>query len=740
MKLFFVMSAVIYSVGISAQNKIYYRDQEGSQYKLYINDDKSFDIGLMSGSFSQVKDSVYLNRGPKKYEVTYEHSQESHTSLSIAIDNNAIALWRPEFMIGIPESNQKIKYYKVSELPVTGDKINHLLIKDQIPYFLFISPKGEEERVIRKYDVDPSVSHINIKILKNNIADEAYKGKIEADGSLKLSDGRNQEMIFYTEEQYKKLKKTTVSSSSERVERNFDNLELETAIEPNISKLLVNSLNQGLEKLKKDSKTKYLVVSHDPKSKNSKTDFNKSVSVYYTNQKLKKEYAKFKNTEQVVVDTMNHMTFYATSKKDAKWLKSKGINQATVCILDAKGEIVYKTSGNLVGNFSKIFNSADFIAKLNSTQVLMNFNEVIHQSKADATQKLQAFLTLFGSNQLNYASLFEVSKTKVETSENEVEETVEVSNTTDFNVPVFDREDIYKIWKQIINKYKGKKEISLPLVAAMDAELLNEGFGIKLFKDTDVKTITDADIEGIEYIINNYGAIDCLKDDTIEEMAHEGSTLAAEQPVLAVLYENSHTIVSALNNTIYAPNGVSLAKKYDFIGLLEELMKTDPSEILFISRYMTYHEIMESTDSSLDKIIGYYDKFYQTTFGDAKNYVDYVDQIYMSDSRFVDYVSWTDFKSKYSELANEAAWMVLQNKSKHTKSYIQKGIKWANMATILYKDNPFYYDTLSKLYLAIDDKDRAVIAAERALKYASKLGDDALEFEMRSSLNKLNKE
>ena len=77
------------------------------------------------------------------------------------------------------------------------------------------------------------------------------------------------------------------------------------------------------------------------------------------------------------------------------------------------------------------------------------------------------------------------------------------------------------------------------------------------------------------------------------------------------------------------------------------------------------------------------------------------------------YESWSEFKTSYSNLSNDAAWFVVEN-SKNLES-IKKAIKWSENSLLITKNNHYYLDTLARLYYMNGDRKKALTTQQLAI-------------------------
>jgi len=741
---------------ITLKPGIYKSEGENQGIELKVNEDDTYQMIFLSGKLNSKNDSIYLENKYKqdsKFIVNQFENNKNSSVIVVAINPKFITSYYNPTYIGTQKDDKSPIEYKLIEdyiIRVESSAESYeeydediVFSLDRVKYFYLVEQK-DGIATSSKYEIKETVSNLEIIYAPYSASSINLRGFINEENKLVITDG-GFPIIFSLNSDNNELSSSTLNPTSTNKDLNFiapisknrqvddyyvgyenNNFDLKFVIDSN--------LKDALKTIQK-TPNKFLVITHNPNSKNEKTEFDSFI-------KSQESYVKSFMYDKYQSEYDLYNFYLATSKE--KNLFDSNSKEPQIVVLNSNGDKLYNTTGTLNKNKDLFNYYSQLSTKLSKANVYLQLDKLVTNKKSSISDLKAAFKN---SLKIETPYVDSYSAEVVEFEENEVKWTTDAVDSSAVEVvevyedydKLKDEQNLYNLktskeiingkWKQVLDYYKKQTAVDEDLVRIIKKEISNDGFTIKLFKERK-DFLTDLDYEGIDYLLNNYDAILKLenekKNDTVQTFENE------------YYYETDldNTLINLLNEKTSPYEETNKKQVLKILSYFKKYNNVSKDEFnIFISYVYSLNTNYKFLDDK-NELYSMFDKLYNLMVNQSDNLIQSLDEVYSKNNyNNIYYSSWADFKSSFSTLANTIAWSVVENEKE--SGLIQKAIKWSETSLKLEKNNGYYLDTLAQLYYKDGQKELAIKTQKQALEAMKEYQESETYLEMQDVLAKM---
>lgn len=760
MKRFLFPSILLLATVSHAQKAIvpgtYLSTSEGQSIKLRLSEDKKYEIVIFHGDYSVVKDTLRLggtvSESASDFSVNFtSDANPSPGKVKVQFYGKNASIYSSSIYIGTQSGKGEPVFKNLaefsSETVYNEDELNFEI--DRAEFFYLVKEDYYDETTIEKYILPKNKNEIKFEYAPNYFGKMRLEGYYSEKDELVISEKSKKNPLFFLEEsKISKSPKITEKPLETKKEKSWtysgkrDMFDTYSAVDssyvPSNFKLIVqDNLQKAMEATKKTPQ-KFLVISYDPKNVEGKKQFDEFIK----NQQYSiGNYTSYENN----ASDYDRYNFYNATEKDKSWAtKNRIVDVPSTIVLDADGNILSQTKGDLATNqylfevyYSSIFENLKQIKALKELEKSLN-------GKAKDGVVLKQLLALSADSQ---SALYPPPPPVIESvavpdypevqegvkSEEVVEEVKPVPVYDDYsmNETVYtkiniDKKKLLSAWDKIVNSHEKDAKPDMDYVKVVSSEIQNTGFYNKIYGEA--RLFDDTNFKAIDYLVKHYDAILALqfeKSEDTESKSYDG------------YYDNSidRILPQAISsNSNVEETAISEGYQRKLISIYKKLMEKQITNSDVNASYFNILESFARSSNGEKEYLAEYESFFNKVFPGG-NEVDVLNDMYSSKNDYeYGFQDWTSFKNSYSNASNQVAWFVVE-KSTNPES-IKKAIKWSESSLRIEKNNSYYLDTLAQLYYKNGEKQKAISTQELALKNAKNVGENTRQ-EMENVLEKM---
>ncbi|QSB26910.1 CDC27 family protein [Flavobacterium sp. CLA17] len=732
---FFCLISVSFSQTNSIEKGTYISTNKGQKIKLNLLDNNKYELVFYSGEYKIKGDSLLFSQEVKtddSFNLAFKNDKKAKKIKIKFLEPSYYSLY-----IGTQKGSEPVQYQKVSDLKtkVDPDWINpDLEFEIEKTDYLYLVYEGyDSESRLYKYALPKDVSEVTIKYELDVLGDLNITGIFDRKtNELKISEqkGKNP-LVFLNEKETPEviaskvlpIEKQTISNWTYPGKEillgdDFGTVADSSAVtvdsayaSPKINfKFKIESSLKEAIAATKNAKTKFLVVYTDSKNPSAKADFD----AFVKEQEVQVGY----NMYDVYDPQYDIFNYYLATADDKKWLKANKINDnPSVIVLNGEGDVLTSAKSTLNDQKAKFNYYDEFCKKVQRVNAFNTFNKVVKNKKATDVDLIAAF---------NRAAVLELPYDYE--SDYEVAVAAE-NNTVDFKLPktALDKKEVSQTWKKLIEAHQKDTKPNMLLVETILKEIKNQGFSKQFFKED--RVLNDTDFLSIDYLIKHYDAIEKARSEVVDATAPAVSVTNLSGDISSALQINSYVSQEGVEGTANQDKIISIYKKLIAIG---------KGGFECYKNYFAY--LSQDSDESADNtaFLKEFNTYFNTYLSTEKgNVIETLDQLFATidaNSEY-SYNGWNSFKEYHSNLANTAAWSVVEKPA--NAAFIKTAILWSEYSLAVTKNNPYYLDTLAQLYYKDGQKEKAIELQKKALQYSATVYEPDTLNDMKAVLEKM---
>lgn len=732
---FFCLISVSFSQTKSIEKGTYISTNKGQKIKLNLLDDGKYELVFYSGDYNIKGDSLLFSQN-KKTDNTFD--------LTFATDKKAkkikIKFLDPSynaFYIGTQKGSEAVQYQRLTDIKTKEDpewkNIDVTFEIDRADYLYLVLEGYETDSKLYKYALPKDVSEITIKYELDVLGDLNISGVYDQKtNNLKIfGPGGKDPILFLSDKETQPVTTPNVTAIEKQTISNWTyprkdvsgadgyDVTVDSAVvtvdsaytssKINFKFKIENTLKEAIAATKK-ANTKFLVVYADSKNAAAKADFD----AFVKEQEAQVGY----NMYDVYDPQYDIFNYYLATADDKKWLKANKINDnPSVIILNGDGDVLTTAKSTLNDQKSKFNYYDEFCKKVQRVNAFNTFNKTVKNKKATDAELIATF---------NRAAVLELPYDY----ESDADVTVVAeSNAADFKLPkvALDKKEVLQTWKKLIEAHQKDTKPNMLLVETILREIKNQGFSKQFFKED--RVLNDTDFLSIDYLIKHYDAIEKAKAEVVDPAAPAMNVTNLSADISSALQINSYVSQEGVEGTANQNKIISTYKKLIAIG---------KGGFECYKNYFAY--LSQDTDENADNttFLKEFSTYFNTYLAAEKgNVIETLDQLFATidaNSEY-SYNGWNSFKEYHSNLANTAAWSVVEKPA--NAAFIKSAIVWSEYSLAVTKNNPYYLDTLAQLYYKDGQKEKAIELQKKALQYSSTVYEPETLNDMKEVLEKM---
>ena len=711
------------------QKGTYLSANKGEKIKLNLLENNKYELVFYSGDYEIKGDSLLFTQKVKS---------ENAFDVAFITDKKAqkikIKFLEPSyysFYIGTQNSNGPVQYQKINDIRTKVDpefvQSNLEFEIDKADYLYLVYEDYNGESKLSKFALPKDVSEVTINYELAALGDLKLAGFFDQKTKeLRISEqkGKNP-LVFLNEKELPQAAVSKVVPVESQTISNWtypgkevlitDDFGAEATVDT--ASVIVDSypstkfdfkfkIENNLKNAVSATKGKLLVVYADSKSPSVKNDFD----TFIKDQEAQVGYTMY-DAYHAEYDLFN---YYLASDNDKKWLKTNKItDNPAVIVLNENGDILATSKSSLKDKQAQ-FNYYDgFYKKAQRVNAFLSFDKVLKNKKATDTDLIMAF---------NKAAVIEMPYDYDYADPG-------TENPEDFKLVkvALDKKTVSQTWKKLIEAHQKDTKPNMYLVETILKEIKNQGF-YKQFFNVD-KVLTDTDFLSIDYLIKHADAIETQRGAFNEKEGeiHLVGNVIAE-------------ITSALQQNAYIEaDGISgEANKDKTISVYKKLITAGKGNFECYKNYFAYLGEAEDKDGSNTSYLKEFSSYFNGNLAtDKGSAIERLDEMYATLDPISDYSynGWNAFKEYHSNLCNSAAWTVVLKPG--NANFLKSAITWSEYSLVVTKNNPYYLDTLARLYYKDGQKQKAIETQTLAIKYLSAEIEAETATEIRETLTKM---
>lgn len=719
----------------SIEKGTYLSTNKGQKIKLNLLDDNKYELVFYSGDYEVKGDSLLFSKNT---------SAGTSFDLSFKVDKKAknikVKFSDPSyysFYIGTQKGKGEVQYQRLSDIKTKVDPewkktdLDFEIEKADFLYLVYEEYGGKSN--VTKYALPKDVSEISVTYELAALGDLQISGFFDKQtNELKISEksGVNP-LVFVNQKDPQPVKKISkVLPLESQVVENWTYPGKESALlnedfgnglaadsttvvvetdSPTYSKYdfklkVENNLKSALSSIK-DANKKFLVVYADTKKSSAKADFD----IFVKDQETQIGYNMY-DKYNAAYDVYN---FYLAGTNDKTWLKNNKItNEPSVIILNGAGDKLAVAKSDLSAQKYNFGYYGDLYLKIQRTDALISLNKMVKNKKPSDQDLIKSF---------NKAAVLEsYYDWSAESNEGEV-------NSADFVLTKgsLDKKEVAQSWKKLIEAHQKDAKPNMYLVETILKEIKNQGFTKQLFNEE--RVLNDTDFLAIDYILKHS-----------EEIENNRTVFNSNELELHTLGNPISEVSTALQQNIYvSQNGVTGEMNKDKINsVYKKIIASGKGNFDAYRNYFDYLGQVEDKDGSNATFLKEFNTYFDTTLAGGSP-IEKLDTIFggLDSGSAYSYDGWNMFKEYHSNLANSAAWIVVEKPQ--NSNYLKDAIKWSEYSLVVTKNNPYYLDTLAQLYYKDGQKQKAIETQTLAVKYLDTAVDLETAEEIKEVLSKM---
>ena len=710
----------------------YKANASGQKILLKVGENNQYEMAFLYGQYSMVNDTVVFNnqlRNESSFDLKNKLDAPQSSDLKLQFKTSSFQYVAEKIYIGVQKNDSTPPEYKSLLDYVDKNNFNRTdsiftLSVDKPKYLYLVDVRKRKDALTSKYQINETMNLLEVDYTKSELGGLELKGYFDKNSNkLKITDGRNPILFSFEPENETATKDQSLLVAVEnKVEKNWlvnngfvtvsdeayfgDNVNSEYKFKHNRFK----TYEEARIKAAKDE-DKFLVLVYD-KSKEGKKVFDNF---------LKTNEANLSNSmyEGYNVD-LDHYNFYFITDKDQKLISKYAIKeQPAMIVLNADGDMIYHTKGNIVDHQDNFNDYINIYTDLKNTNKLKKLDDAIVNKKT-TLQELKMALknslqyTIPTPSDLEYDGyVVDTTAVAVDTvaaidTTVVVKEVAETASQVERYYRIKDRENLYALkasketihykWSQIVDDYIKTKVYDQDFVDLCQYELEKKGFDNHLFGD-DSKLFDAIDFRILDYLYDQYAIAS----------SHRGANLKVpESEFMNAAVEYIPYTLNTNCSSYYNPERKNLDKSLDYF---KRFLQLTHYRIDDVDNYLSF--LKENVQGDNASYINAYSDYYNFVIKDNRSVVECLDAVYDFENG---YGQWTEFKEKFSSLANSAAWSVVENKN--GAAQIKKALQWSATSLVLQNQNYYFLDTYAQLLYRNNEKDKAIIYEQKAIDAA----------------------
>lgn len=752
MKKILTLLCILISFGAIAQTEnlqgTYYSNSLTQDVKLKINEDKTFDMVILSGKYELGKDNaIDFAFDNVSTFVVREKEKGNKSTLKVTLNSNYEDIDLKFLYIGYEDENNEVKYENLYDKISATEAIQEAYTENrdtiyslgtfEIPktenlYLVnatqMASPEKKANVIIEKFPIKKDVSSVDVFTTLSGLYASVPKivGKYnKQQQSIHLLDFYSEYDVLFEKKSRRNDGKNINKTSTDEVENweyitysqdeNSSSDSIYSSVETKVKLDMKDNLADALKSVKKHNKL--LLVFYQPENtEKAKEEFNDLISQYESGLSYYNEY---EFSKYDIVD------FYFADKKDEKWFKKKNIKTQNqfVCLND-NGEILYHEASTVSNIGNNIYAGSSFISVLEGAFIAKAIDDVFSNKKATISQIENVFLKALTSNSIPLYVYREKSNDEEQKDtqdwESYLENFKDIKNLYKFKSTP---EQADKHWKRIIEAHKKDTQFDVPFATLLSKNYESyslyydhENYYKKLF---DIKRKNDeTDLEATQYLIKFNEKIQTYNDDLYKK---------EDDINLETININIDIITSVLNKI--AEDSPELGEKVKLTYIEGKQRNVFDYENLkpFFEEFYPEEQITLFED------------YYQTmTSADASNIILSLDKVYSQRTK-QQFNDWIYYKNNFANECNNTAWQIVE-KQRANKTLLEKALKWSKTSLELESENPHYLDTYAHLLYFTNNKEKAIETQRKAFQILENSQEDykqELKEEIKQTLKKM---
>jgi len=733
---FLLLSAFSYS-----QKKIekgsYISTTQGQNIKLHLKENNQYELVVFYGDYSIKSDTLELgNNNSQETDFAVNFSSDANPAMGkvkVKLVGNIINYYG--VYLGTQSGKASPSFQKLSDQVSDNSYENTetYLEINRSDYFYLVKEDYDGESTLNKYALPKDAKEIQIEYQPN------YLGKVKLQGYLNdknelvvVEKNKNNPLVFVEESKVRKpipskIKPLEVEKKMNWTYAGKDAYDAYGVVDSTSTaatsyKLPVHKDLQKAKDALKNSPSKFLVVSYDPDTQESKASFDEFIK--------NQEYALGSYMSYASGDAttdFDKFSYYNATSKDKAWaLKNKIADNPSTIILDAEGNILSQTKGTVATNYYQFdVYSNTLVANLKQVKAVIDLNKALN-SKAKEAVVLKNLVQLSEKNSAASSYLNVVAPPVVEiaapvaveeiTSDVAVDSAATYSDYYNENNMVYtktlvDRKKLLTSWDAIVKSHAKDTKPNMDFVKVASAEIEGAGFYKSIYNEE--RIYDEANFKAIDYLIKHY------------EKILEVQKKAEDAPVAYDYYGETPSNLDVLLPKAISYNMMEFSEqasseyKNRILSAYKRVLEKQPSDY---KSKIEYLGMLSSFSADEQSIVKEFDTFFTSVFKGSTNEIVILDEIFTQNASSGYYDEWTVFKNYFSNASNNVAWFVVE-KSKNPDS-IKKAIKWSESSLRIEKNNPYYLDTLAQLYYKNGEKQKAIATQEEALKLSESMDEE----------------
>lgn len=729
--LFFCVVSSSFSQTKTIEKGTYISTDKGQKIRLNLLEDNKYELVFYSGNYEIKGDSLLFIRNTNKetaFDLSFKNDKKAKKIKVKFLDPSYYS-----FYIGTQKGTEAVQYQRLSDIKdrvnPDGDKADAEFEIDRADFLYLVFEQYGGDSKLSKFALPKEVSEVTIKYRLDLLGDLNLSGFFDKKANqLIISEQSGKNLSVFRNEkdiQPEKISKIVplenktisnwtypgkepLASEDFGYEAGADSTAAaaDSAYYPSakfdFKFKIENNLKSALNTTK-IAKNKFLVISTDNKNPSAKADFDS----FLKDMEAQMAYLMYDG----YLPEYDIFNYYLATAEDKKWLKSNKIaDDQRVIVLNNNGEILASSKSPLSDIKTEFGYYSD--KKLQRANTLYSFNKVIRDKKTTNTDLIMAFNNV-AVNELPY------DYPVVEVNDDEKAATLKFVKIT------LDKKEVFQTWKKLIEAHQKDTKPNKYLAETILKEIKNQGYSKQLFDEE--RELNDTDFLAIDYLLKHY--------DAIEKMNIED-----ENGHAIVLYKGnlSAEISSSLQQNTYIPEGnFSENTIRNNIAVYKKMIALGKGNYDCYKNYFDY--LILQTEKSPDDITflkefnSYFNAYLSTDKGNA---IERLDEMFSANNNpDWNYDGWGSFKEYHSNLANTAAWAVVQKPA--NSNFIKEAVSWSEYSLIISKNNPYYLDTLAQLYYKDGQKEKAIATQQLAVKFLTAEVEDQTATEIKETLTKM---
>ena len=710
----------------------YKANASGQKILLKVGENNQYEMAFLYGQYSMVNDTVVFNnqlRNESSFDLKNKLDAPQSSDLKLQFKTSSFQYVAEKIYIGVQKNDSTPPEYKSLLDYVDKNNFNRTdsiftLSVDKPKYLYLVDVRKRKDALTSKYQINETMNLLEVDYTKSELGGLELKGYFDKNSNkLKITDGRNPILFSFEPENETAAKDqnllVVVENKDEKnwlVNNGFATASDEAYFGDNISseyKFKHNRFKTYEEarlKAAKD-KDKFLVLVYD-KSKEGKTFFDNFLK------------ANENNLSNIMYDeykaNIDHFNFYFISEKDQKLISKYKINeQPAMIVLNADGDMIYHTKGNIIDHQDNFNDYTNIYTDLNTTNMLKKLDEAIVNKKT-SLQELKMALknslqyTIPTPSDLAYDGyVIDTTAVAVDTvaamdTTVVVKEVAEAARQVERYYRIKDRENLYALkasketihykWQQIVDDYIKTKVYDQDFIDLCQYELEKYGFDYHLFGE-DSKLFDATDFLLLDYLYGQYAIAS----------SHRGANFTVpESEFMNTAVEYIPTALNTNCSSYYNPERKNLDKSLDYF---KRFLQLTQYRIDDVENYLSF--LKENVQGDNTAYINAYDNYYNFVIKADRSVIECLDAVYDFENG---YGQWTEFKENFSSMANSAAWSVVENKN--GVAQIKKALQWSATSLVLQNQNYYFLDTYAQLLYRNGEKDKAISYEQKAIDAA----------------------